>query len=338
MEYIIMDIGNKINEYSFSIIVTEKCNMHCTYCHFFEHVTKKSARDMSNRQLINYFNFINYFKENIEGHNIDYRFSGGDPIVLGDRLFEIADMGYKITGVKPYFLTAGNGISENWIEKARRSSLSACMISIENPLNPDPGAMNPYEIMKIIKKYDSEDFRLLPGVTVVRNENFKDIYEISRIVYEEIGLLPKIQEINYGAYESPTDEQLESLYDNLYRVVRDFKGKTYFDYFSYISPIYNACHHKKKTYLSELNFENKHMIGVVSDKEAMRNLLNFIDLNYPKHDCEDNECDWFPECSNVKWLWKKKSKYVTAEKKILDYCRLKKTINDAYYNALATSI
>lgn len=95
---------------------------------------------------------------------------------------------------------------------------------------------------------------------------------------------------------------------------------------------------RKKTYLSELNFENKHMIGVVSDKEAMRNLLNFIDLNYPKHDCEDNECDWFPECSNVKWLWKKKSKYVTAEKKILDYCRLKKTINDAYYNALATSI
>lgn len=254
MEYIIMDTGDKINEYSFSIIVTEKCNMHCTYCHFFEHVTKKSARDMSNSQLINYFNFINYFKENIEGHNVDYRFSGGDPIVLGDRLFEIADMGYKITGVKPYFLTAGNGISENWIEKARRSSLSACMISIENPLNPDPGAMNPYEIMKIMKKYDSEDFRLLPGVTVVRNENFKDIYEISRIVYEEIGLLPKIQEINYGAYESPTDEQLESLYDNLYRVVRDFKGKTYFDYFSYISPIYNACHHKKKNIFIRIEF------------------------------------------------------------------------------------
>jgi hypothetical protein len=32
------------------------------------------------------------------------------------------------------------------------------MISIENPLNPDLGAMNPYEMMKIIKKYDSDAF------------------------------------------------------------------------------------------------------------------------------------------------------------------------------------
>lgn len=333
-----MNTENKMNKYSFSIIVTERCNMHCTYCHFFEHISRSSAKDMTEDQLIKYFNFIKYFKDNIGGHDVNFRFSGGDPIVLGDRLFEIADIGHKITGIKPYFLTAGNGINDAWVEKARKSSLSACMISLENPLNPDPGAMDPYQMMKKIKKYDSEDFHLLTGVTVVKNEDFKDIYKISKIIYEEIGLLPRIQEINYGGYESPTDKQLNDLYENFYSVVRDFKGKAYFDYFSYVSPIFNACHHEKATYLLELNFDNKHKIGVVSDEEAMHNALNFIDLNYPKHECKNIKCDWLSECSNLKWLWKQRSKNVTADQKTLDYCRFKKTINNAYYDALVKSI
>ena len=208
------------------------------------------------------------------------------------------------------------------------------MVSIENPLNPDPGAMNPNKIMKTMHRYDSEEFRLLPGVTVVKNEDFKDIYEISKIVYGELGVLPRIQEINFDSFESPTEKQLDELYDNMYRVFNEFKGKTYFDYFAYISPIYNATHHEKETYLSELNFDNKHKIGIVSNQEAMKNVLNFISVNYPKYECIEKNCDWIDECSNVKWIWQQKSRKVSKEQKIKDYCRMKKVINSAYYDAL----
>ena len=320
--------------YGFSIIVTERCNLNCTYCHFFDHVSRMSGRDMSDEQLDSYFQFIKYFKDNMKQYTVNFRFSGGDPIVLGDRLFEIADRGYEITKIEPFFLTAGKGIDEKWIKKARKSKMAASMISIENPLNPDKGAMNPYEIMRKMKKYSSEEFRLLPGVTVVKNEDFKNIYEISTIIYEELGILPKIQEINFDSFISPTDEELEDLYNNLYKVLTKFRGKTYFDYFMYISPEFSATHHEKEVYLSELNFDNKHRIGEVSNENAMKSILDYIDINYPQHKCGEKECDWFEQCKRIKWIWKQESRTVTKEQKIKDYCRMKKIINQAYYDAL----
>jgi hypothetical protein len=82
-------------------------------------------------------NFVNYFKENSKTL-VQWRMSGGDPIVLGERLFSLAEKGYKITGIHPYILTAGRGITEEWILKARKSPLQNAFISVENPFDPDP--------------------------------------------------------------------------------------------------------------------------------------------------------------------------------------------------------
>ena len=57
-------------------------------------------------------------------------------------------------------------------------------------------------------------------------------------------------------------------------------------------------------------------------------------LNYPESNCNNIECDWYEQCKRVKWLWKYKSYTVSAEQKFKDYCKLKKVVNQAFYDAL----
>lgn len=231
---------------NFSVIVTERCNLKCSYCHFYKTVSRDSIRDMSKELLEQYMHFLKYFTNTVGGEKT-IRFSGGDPIVLGDNLFDMADIAYKISGLEPYFLTAGKGINEKWIEKARRSAFTHAFISLENPINPDSGSVNPYETIKKVKELSTPEFILDFGVTVVSNEHFKNIYKICKIVFEETGKLPKIQEINYLPYESPTDEQLNQLYENLVSVISEFHSKASMDFFSYISPEFSAAHNKKES-------------------------------------------------------------------------------------------
>jgi len=318
---------------NFSIVVTERCNLHCTYCHFFSHVSRTSANDISDELFEEYMKFISEFRDRIGGE-VTYRFSGGDPIVLGDRLFELGNKGYELTKIKPYFLTAGNGINDNWIEKARKSAFTHAFVSLENPLNPDPGSIDPIETMKKIAKYSSDDFKLELGCTVIRNEDFKEIYNICKMIYEETGKLPKLQEINFLPYKSPTDKEFEELYENLVKVIEEFYSKAPLDFFPYISPEFNAGHDKKTSYLMELNMNNLHKIGEVPFEEAMESVIARRGLNYPKGKCTNEKCDWYNECKNVKWLWVQKSNFVTAEQKFKDYCKFKRAINQAFYDAL----
>lgn len=288
---------------------------------------------MSDDLLSTYMQFLKFFRETVGGE-VTVRFSGGDPIILGDRLFEISNITYKISGIKPYFLTAGKGIDAAWTEKAKRSAFTHAFVSLENPLAPDRGSVDPYLTMKKIRDFSSADFLLELGVTVVKNEEFKNIYEICRIVFEETGKLPKIQEMNYAPYETPTDHQLGELYENLVKVVSAFHGRADMDFFSYVSPEFSAAHDNRKSYLTELNMENAHNIGTISYDESLRLIQERQHLNYPESGCANSSCEWFDHCQTVKWLWKKPSATVSAENKIADYCRFKKIVNAAFYDAL----
>ncbi|MCP4605115.1 MAG: hypothetical protein GY847_32090, partial [Proteobacteria bacterium] len=55
----------------------------------------------------------------------EYRFSGGEPTTIGDKLFEYAEIVYDITGQKPTLLTSGVGISNRWLKKAA-NKFSTC--------------------------------------------------------------------------------------------------------------------------------------------------------------------------------------------------------------------
>lgn len=318
---------------TFSVIVTERCNLACTYCHFYAARAKKAVRrDMPDDLFDTYIAFIKHFMDT-SGTEVTYRFSGGDPTTLDDRLFELAGRALKKTGSKPYLLTGGKIIDQAWIDKAK-PFISHLFISLESPLCPDRGALKPSETIRIIKKYNSSDMPLLLGSTVLRNSDFKHLYDVCKIVYEELGQLPNIQEINYLPFESPTEEELHDLYDNLRRVVADFNGKAPLNLFSYVSPEFTTLHNSKQVFLTDLDMDNT--FGMTQDnlEEASKKVLDFQWVNYPAVSCDNEDCEWKEGCQRIKWLWKYPSHTVTAEKKFDDYCRFKKVVNAAFYDAL----
>jgi hypothetical protein len=83
-----------------------------------------------------YTKFIDYWRNRVGGY-VQYRFSGGDPMVLGKRLFTLADRGYQSLGLKPFMLTAGKALAPRWAEQARKHAISHVFVSVENPFDPD---------------------------------------------------------------------------------------------------------------------------------------------------------------------------------------------------------
>lgn len=317
----------------FSIIVTSKCNAHCSYCHFFAHRNRKKNYDISTELFDIYTLFISKLK-NILPTNIELqcRFSGGEPLVLKDKLFKLSKQIYDSSSIKPYILTNGKAINQTFLKKAQCGSINFLAVSLENPLHPDRGAANPNEIMNKIKKYNSENFPIIPAVVIVKNEDFKNLYKICRIFYKKLGVLPTISELNFQAFAPPTQAQLKALYKNIFKIVKKFYLKTPIKLFPYISP--ELCYGGFKHYVTELNLENKHNLTKDNLGKKLYQVLNQLEISYPEFDCKNKKCDWHDDCKRIKWVWKKSSEKLNIEKKLEAYCKLKKTINSAFYEAL----
>src|SRR3989338_6781047 len=110
--------------YTLNVVVTGRCNAACTYCHYYaKHDRKSIAYDIPDELFETYMDFIHYWSEKMPGKT-SYRFSGGDPMVLKDRLFRLADTGFRKTSMRPFVLTAGKALKREWAARARGSAIS----------------------------------------------------------------------------------------------------------------------------------------------------------------------------------------------------------------------
>lgn len=331
--------------FTFTITSTDRCNAACTYCHYYSTGGKAALRnggtsrrlfraDIKQDTLEAYFRFISYFKNKNPNTNVFYRFSGGDPMVLGDRLFEMSERGFEVTGTRPYILTAGKALSEKWIEKAKNSQLSHACVSLENPLNPDPGAPNPHVVLDKIKIFSSKKFPLRLGLTVVRNQDFAKLYDICDYVYEKTGILPNLAEINYDQFVIPTDQEIEDFQDSIYKIFKRWSGKARINIFPYISPEIYSDHGGTKSFLVELDIHDPYKISSTEDyDQIIDRILSFQDnRSYPKSGCPETQCPWYKNCERVKWHWV--AEYpglpLTKEMRFNAYCKLKKAFMAAY--------
>jgi sulfatase maturation enzyme AslB (radical SAM superfamily) len=318
--------------YTFNIVVTGRCNAACVYCHYYLARDRKSvAYDISDEQFDLYMDFVSYWYDIIPGYTT-YRFSGGDPMVLGDRLFELAKRGFERTGTKPFVLTAGKALDQEWADKAKESKLSHAFVSIENPIRPARGAPNPYKVIKGIKELNSEQFPIVPGVCVIPNDCFDRLFEICSWFYNELGRIPVIAEINYGAYESPTEEQWQALARNLELVVDHFAEKTHLNLFSSVSP--ELAYGSHDPYIFELDLDNSYHMTRANFREKLHDVAARLGgENYPRLGCKAVECTWREFCENTKWYWRGDARNAPSVK-IADYCRFKRLVNDIYYRSL----
>lgn len=318
--------------YTFNTVVTGRCNTACSYCHFYATRNRRDvAYDISDELFETYMRFIKRWSEKIDGIT-SYRFSGGDPMVLKDRLFKLADTGYDITGIKPFMLTAGKALSKAWVSKAKSSALSHVFVSVENPINPDPKAPDPNKVIDSILELNSKELPIVPGVCVVPNNALGHIDEICEWFYERLGRIPLICEVNYAPYESPTEEEIRGLKASLGKALERFFGKTPLNMFSSVVPEY--AYGGIEPFLSDLALDNPHQISENNFDEKIDEMVAHIEsINYPRLTCSQSECPWNKFCGNTKWYWQGDGRNF-PETKLADYCKFKKAISGVFYKTL----
>lgn len=320
--------------WALSFTITGKCNCNCSYCHFYAKRDKKEVnKDMSFELFENYLKIVKYIQEKYH-KNIQIRFSGGEPLMLGDKLFEYSNRIYEETGIEPYVLTNGRLISKEVIDKSKSAHISAYLVSMENPFDESEGAPKTDEVINKISVYNSNDVNVLPAIMIIKNNHFKNMAKIADYVYTRIKKLPSFAELTYQAFESPTDSELTALYNNVKELAKKYYGKAQIRIFPYISPELYAQGHNN--YLSELDLENKYRIKGGDIKLEAEKLYDKLGKSYCKNPCEDKKCEWYDDCRIIKWLWTKQfpGSSINAEQKLKDFCRLKKTINSALYDGI----
>lgn len=318
----------------FSIIVTGRCNANCSYCHFFGTRNRSDVSyDITDELFDIYAFFISKAKKVLPSNfEVQSRFSGGEPLILGNRIFELAKRVYTVTGIRPYILTNGKEINSDFVNSAKKSYISHLCVSLENPLDPDKGAPNPIKIIDKIKRYNSDGFPIIPAVTVIANKHFRNLYKICRIFYEKLRCLPVISEISVNSFVPPTRKQLEDLYKNVFKVVKYFHLRTAVKLFPDISPElyfgeYGHC-------VFHLGLENTHKLTKSIIKTKLVTILNQLNENYRDSNCKNKNCEWFEDCKRVIWIWKEGFGKITPEEKMKSYCDMKRTINTAFLKAL----
>ncbi len=327
-----MSVKTQKSIFCFSIHITGRCDSSCTYCHYYGQRDKKSIwKDLDKNLYQTYLQFIEYWSKTVPGKTI-LRFSGGDPLILRDKLCSIINQAYKTTNIKPYILTAGKSLTEVWVKKAKRTSLSHIFVSLENPLNPDRGAPDPCIIMKKITSFNSKELPILPGTMIIRNEDYKDLFRICQIVYNQIGAIPNFSELNYQAYQSPNQKELDYLYENVYQIVLKYANKYPINIFSYVAP--ELGYGNTYPYITDLNLSNTLKIKRGKFEKGINSVIRQLSHSSRKGDCKNYFCDWFDQCKIVKWMWYESYGRMSVDQKMKDYCRYKKVIMSAFYHAL----
>lgn len=317
-----------------SIISTGKCNCNCSYCHFFaENKRADYNRDISEELFARYLDYIRYLKS-ITPHVV-CRLSGGEPLFMGDVVFNLTDSIASNTGIDPYIMTNGKLLTKELIFKAAQHHVSSFVVSVENPLLKSSGSIDAYETIEKFVSLQNKDVPLYFGMLVLENSQFKNILQIADFFYEKTGTIPPMCEVNFTPYQSPSDEELDQLYQNVRELVRKYNGLVPISLFPYIIPEYYSGNLEHTEYLTELPIDDTHNALTATNEELLLRTEQQLEKSYFPYDCCNVDCDWYGSCNRLKWVWKMESEHISSDKKISDYCRFKKVLSNAFYDALS---
>lgn len=189
--------------------LTWYCPVRCLYCYRAIIVDQNDKRVLSKEALIRECRIASQYGIG------EYRFSGGEPLSIGDQVFEYADIVHDLTGKKPVVMTSGFDIDDKWLEKAR-NKFSAIAISVENPLDPLQKVVNNRRILELMRDITSDELPLTYGLTLITANHFKNIVEIFDLLYENVSrrFMPQLDYPCLRSFSQPTLAQLQDIRDS----------------------------------------------------------------------------------------------------------------------------
>lgn len=177
------------DNYRFEIMVTHKCNLHCTYCY-----QKKIIQNLNHMDKSTIKATILFIKNTTSNSNIT--FYGGEPLLNYDSLFVILDnLGNRYNYT---IITNGTLINEIKFKKLAEKGLKDCQITLDGlkeihdlkrSFNNGNGTYN--TILKNIIKILNFDINITIRINI-SNQNLKDIKKLL-YYFMEIGLYKKVK-------------------------------------------------------------------------------------------------------------------------------------------------
>lgn len=317
-----------------SIIATGKCNCNCNYCHFYADKNRLDYdRNIDPVLFERYVDYIKYLKT-ITPHVV-CRLSGGEPLFIGDDVFKLTDRIAEATGINPYIMTNGKLLSPETITKALQHHISSFVVSVENPFDVASGAVDTNETIEKFNTLQNDAVPIYFGMLVIENGQFKNIKKIADYFFQKTGTIPPMCEVNFLPYRSPTEEELHDLYINVRDLVDEYNGKAPISLFPYIIPEYYSGNLDYVEYLTELPIDDTHHALELNNLQLLHSTEQQLERSYFPYDCGKRDCDWYESCYRLKWVWQMETGQISAQQKQADYCRFKKVLSNAFFDALS---
>lgn len=314
----------------FSNIPTGRCNCNCRYCHYFDKVSREDVnRDINPKLFDRYVDFVKYV-QGIAG-KVSFRFSGGEPLTMGEKLFQYTDLVHERTGLDPYIMTNGLALNEEVIRNASKHHVSSFVVSIENPLHSENDLVPYHHVIELVRSHKDTSPRVYFGMMVIENEYFSKIGEIADLFWSDCEEIPPMCEVNYGPFRPPTEEQINDLRNSVSYIVNRYHNRCPLYLFPYIIPEFYPCNRDSQEYLIELSLDDNLGLMDMTNEEALNVIESRLDKSYFKYDCR-KECMWKENCQKLKWVWRTNDHEQYS--RIESYCNMKCALSEAYLSGL----
>lgn len=297
--------------------LTWKCQVKCKYCYLANHISHDEVICLSKDKLIEECKVAN------KSHIKEYRFSGGEPITLGDKLFLFADIVFNLTNQKPVLLTSGYGINDKWLDKAR-SKFRSIAISIENPVSPLQTRVNNKRILDIIKHNLCDELPFSYGLTLITADYFREMPKIFDYLFEYSNgrLFPQFDYPCLRNYIEPTKSHLKDLRISTAIIFKKYGIIPY--YFVYFIGSMNWLTNDLKRFVINLDPEGTYQV--------YNSLVESWQFSYRWQNYILGQHDRSPICTKCEWL--DSCRYHPHRALKYDWCSIRKSIFEGIFEGL----
>lgn len=302
-----------------NINVTWFCPVKCSYCH----ITSKASRE--DPVVLDKNKLIKECKEGVKLGVKEYRFSGGEPLFLGDKLFEYADEVYKITNKKPAVLTSGFYMNEDWLKRAKRK-FSGIYLSVENPLGPLQTVVDWQKMLQIIGENTSSELPLKYGVTLVTAAHFQNLGKIFKMMYKNVkgAFMPQLEYPCLKDFMPPNKEELQEIEKETKLLFKEYGIIPYY----FVNIIGSLAFLKDDLFRVVVNLNPDGRFDIDRSMwEAFKTRYNWIDYSLDKQKGSKT-------CQGCEWVDCCKQHGVGL---MYDWCDLRKAIFAGIYEGLKNS-